>query len=489
MDVAGFNVDNFCRVIHNRVFSHCPLLFRTIMDVKDLWTAVLAELQVTLSETQYKTWVQNTRAENLTEDSLEIICETASSKKQLEKKLHSLIQDSVNKIGRGNYKLSYKVGEIEIPKENDSAMGPLFASQTTPDKTTLNSKAAKAGLSHNMRFENYVMGSNNRLAYAIATAIAENPGKMYNPFFLHSGVGLGKTHLMHAIGNEVILRHPGSKVIYITGESFTNELIGAIQSGNRGGSNGTNKFRNKYREVDVLLIDDIQFIAGKNSTQEEFFHTFNALHMAQKQIVIASDRPPKEFTNLEDRITSRFSSGIISDMSAPDVDTRIAILRNKRDSSNHDVPNETVDFIAEKIDTNIRELEGAYLQVLTFARALGKPPNLETAAEALGASIIQKEIKKPVNLNKILKTVANYYSIRVPDIKGKRRTRDIVVPRQIAMYLMYEMTQTPYMSIGELLGGRDHTTIMHGVQKVEGTLLQEIKTKQDVENIKHILEG
>ena len=176
-------------------------------------------------------------------------------------------------------------------------------------------------------------------------------------------------------------------------------------------------------------------------------------------------------------------------MSAPDVDTRIAILRNKRDSSNHDVPNETVDFIAEKIDTNIRELEGAYLQVLTFARALGKPPNLETAAEALGASIIQKEIKKPVNLNKILKTVANYYSIRVPDIKGKRRTRDIVVPRQIAMYLMYEMTQTPYMSIGELLGGRDHTTIMHGVQKVEGTLLQEIKTKQDVENIKHILEG
>jgi len=457
------------------------------MDVKDLWTAVLAELQVTLSETQYKTWVQNTRAESLTKDSLDIICETAFSKKQLEKKLHSLIQDSVNKIGKGKYELTFKVGAIE-EKKKDEEMGPLFAPEKKEDKVTA-TRSLKAGLSPGFTFDTYIMGSNNRLAYAIATAVAENPGKMYNPFFLHSGVGLGKTHLMHAIGNETIRQNPDLKVIYTTGESFTNELIEAIQSGSRGGKSNTNKFRNKFRSADVLLIDDIQFIAGKESTQEEFFHTFNSLHMAQKQIVIASDRPPKDFTNLEARITSRFSSGIISDISAPDLDTRIAILRTKRDQNEHEVTNEVIDFVAEKIDTNIRELEGAYLQVYTFARAMGADPTLEVAAEALGASIIKEQVRKPVNLNQILKTVANYYSVRVTDIKGKRRTKDIVIPRQIAMFLMYDMTQTPYMSIGELMGGRDHTTVMHGVQKVEDVMMLESKTRQDIANIKRVLEG
>lgn len=459
------------------------------MDVRNLWTAVLAELQVILSETQYKTWVKNTRAENFTEKTLDIICETPFSKKQLEKKLHSLIQDSVNKIGKGDFTLNYKVGNIVETKSN-TELGPLFTSNTPETNQTINnSKSTKAGLAPNMTFDNYVTSSNNRLAFAIATAVADNPGKMYNPFFLYSGVGLGKTHLMHAIGNEIIKKNPDLKVIYTTGEAFTNELIEAIQSGSRGGQYSTNKFRNKFRSADVLLIDDVQFIAGKESTQEEFFHTFNSLHMAQKQIVIASDRPPKDFTNLEGRITSRFSSGIISDISAPDVDTRIAILRTKRDQGKHNVPNETLDFIAEKIDTNIRELEGAYLQVLTYARALGKEPNLEVAAEALGASIIREKSKRAVNLNDILKTVANYYSIKVTDIKGKRRTKDFVVPRQIAMYLMYEMTKTPYMSIGELMGGRDHTTIMYGVQKVEEEMMIEVKTRQDIQNIKRVLEG
>lgn len=485
--VAGFIVDNSCKVIHKRVFDHCPISL-TYMNVKDLWTAVLAELQVTLSETQFKTWVQNTKAQNLTNNSIEIICETAFAKKQLEQKLRSLIQDSVNKIGKGKYQLVFKVGGVGVNKKFPTEMGPLFTPEEKPDSTRITSRVIKAGLSPNFTFENYVMGSNNRLAYAIATAVAENPGKMYNPFFLHSGVGLGKTHLMHAIGNEILTQQPKLNVIYITGESFTNELIEAILSGSRGGKGSTNRFRNKFRSVDVLLIDDIQFIAGKESTQEEFFHTFNALHMAQKQLVIASDRPPKDFTNLEERITSRFSSGIIADMSVPDIDTRIAILRTKRDQNQHSVPNDVLDFIAEKIDTNIRELEGAYLQVLTFARAHGEKPTLDTAAEALGASIIREKVRKPVNLNQILKTVANYYSVRVTDIKGKRRTKDIVIPRQIAMYLMYDMTQTPYMSIGELMGGRDHTTVMYGVQKVEDVMMQEVKTRQDIVNIKRVLE-
>ena len=235
------------------------------------------------------------------------------------------------------------------------------------------------------------------------------------------------------------------------------------------------------------MLDDIQFIAGKEATQEEFFHTFNTLHMAQKQIVIASDRPPKDFTDLEERVTSRLSSGIISDISKPDIDTRIAILRTKRDQAGHSVPNEVIDFIAEKIDTNIRELEGAYLQVLTRAQADKVSPSLELAKTALEGSIREK-VKRTVNTNDIIKTVANYYSVRVTDLKGSRRTKEIVVPRQIAMYLMYEMTETPYMSIGELMGGRDHTTIMHGVQKVGGEMLQEVKTRRDIENIKKVLE-
>jgi len=471
--------------MHNRVFR-LALYFSTFMDVKDLWKAVLAELQVNLSETQFKTWVQKTRAQALTKDSLEIVCENPFAKRQLEGRLRSLVQDSVNKIGKGHYKLTFKVGDV-ISKNGSQELGPLFEPQAKAMSEAAASRSIKAGLSPHMTFDSYIMGSNNQLAHAIASAVAEKPGKLYNPFFIYSGVGLGKTHLMHAIGNEIVQKHPNLKVIYTTGETFGNEIIDAIRSGARGGAGGTSWFRNKYRTVDVFLLDDIQFIAGKEATQEEFFHTFNTLHMAQKQIVIASDRPPKDFTDLEERVTSRLSSGIISDISKPDIDTRIAILRTKRDQAGHSVPNEVIDFIAEKIDTNIRELEGAYLQVLTRAQADKVSPSLELAKTALEGSIREK-VKRTVNTNDIIKTVANYYSVRVTDLKGSRRTKEIVVPRQIAMYLMYEMTETPYMSIGELMGGRDHTTIMHGVQKVGGEMLQEVKTRRDIENIKKVLE-
>ncbi len=459
------------------------------MNVKELWTAVLAELQLNLSETQFQTWVKNTRAQNLTGDSLEIICEHAYTKTQLEKRFYSLIETSVNKIGKGKYKLIFKVGEIN-EKKDSVELGPLFESdQKSAENNGHYSRSVKAGLSPHMTFDSYIMGSNNRLAHAIAKAIAENPGKLYNPFFMYSGVGLGKTHLLHAIGNEIIKRHPNLKVVYASGETFGNELIEAIRSGSRGGPKGTEWFRKKYRTVDVFLMDDIQFIAGKDSTQEEFFHTYNALHMAQKQIVIASDRPPKDFDNLEERITSRLSSGIISDISKPDVDTKIAILRTKRDLAGHTVPNETIDFIAQKIDTNIRELEGAYLQVLTYAQTHHVAPDLKTAKASLEGSIIRETPEKALNLNEIIKTVASYYALKVTDLKGKRRNKEIVIPRQVAMYLMYEMTQTPYMSIGELMGGRDHTTVMHGVQKVGDVMLSQVKTRTDIENIKRILTG
>lgn len=459
------------------------------MDEKTLWKAVLAELQMILSETQYKTWVANTEAQNLTKDSVEVVCDNPFVKKRLED-LRSLIKASIDKVAKGDYDLIIRVGSISKDKKQKTnpKKEPLFSSTKTP--STINSKKAKkSGLSPNLTFDNYIMGENNRLAYAIATAIAEKPGKAYNPFFLHSGVGLGKTHLIHAIGNEICNKFPELNVIYTTGEAFANELIEMIQKGNRG-AYSTNKFRNKYRKADVFLIDDIQFIIGKESTQQEFFHTFNSLHMSQKQIVIASDRPPKDFNTLENRITSRFSSGIIADIIKPTLDTRIAILRTKRDRANDNISNEVIDFIATKIDSNIRELEGSYLQVLTYTRSQQTEATVKSAREILSSSILNDEPKdKKVNLNDILKTVASYYSIKIKDIKGKRRTKDIVLPRQVAMYLMYEMTETPYMTIGELIGGRDHTTIMHGVRKIESNLLEKRRTKQDVANIKRVLVG
>ncbi len=459
------------------------------MDAKKLWDAVLAEQKLTLSELRFNTWLANTKAQNLTKESLEVICPNTHTKSMLEKNMLSLIQTSVNKIGKGEFELIFKVGRTDAQKEKEVklGMGPLFESEKKVDNKKVIESSQKANLSPRFGFDNYIMSSNNRLAYSIATAIAENPGEMYNPYFLHSGVGLGKTHLIQAIGNQIVRKNPNLKVIYTTGEAFMNELIENIQKG-RGGRYSIGTFRNKYRKVDVFIIDDIQFIAGKDSTQEEFFHTFNALHMAQKQIIIASDRPPKEFTELEDRITSRFSSGIIADISKPDVDTRIAILRAKRDQSNHSFPNEVIDFIAQQIDTNIRELEGAYIQVLTHARANDKDIDLEVAANALGHALIKEKVHKPININDILKTVSNYYSIKMIDIKGKRRTKEIVVPRQVAMYLIYDMTATPFVSIGELLGGRDHTTVMHGVRKVEDNITREVKLRQDVDNIKQALE-
>ena len=316
--------------------------------------------------------------------------------------------------------------------------------------------------------------------------MAERPGEIYNPVFIYSGVGLGKTHLMQAIGNFILKNKPGMKVIYTTGESFTNEMIDAIQSGKGKGRYASNDFRNKYRKADVFLIDDVQFIAGKDATQEEFFHTFNALYLAQKQIVITSDKPPKDFTNLEERISSRFNSGIIVDMQTPDVETRIAILRARRDKDGDTISNEVINIIAETVTTNIRELEGAYLRLLSVAKATGTDVTPDTALLTLGQTIKERN-KKPVNMNEILNAVCNYYSIKSADLKGKKRTKELVLPRQVVMFLIKDLTNTPYMTIGDFLGGRDHTTVMHGVDKIG----EEVRTKQtireDIVNVKQML--
>ncbi|MFA6981441.1 MAG: chromosomal replication initiator protein DnaA [Patescibacteria group bacterium] len=458
------------------------------IDVNALWRAVLAELQITLSEYVFNTWMANTQATTLDGFSLEISCPSEYSKKILEKNCISLIQQSVNKIGKGDYTLSFIVGKAADKSDRKIALdkpAPLF--EPTPTPETKSSSFSASGVSPRFTFDNYIRGNNNQLAYSIAWAVATNPGTTYNPVFFYSGVGLGKTHLIQAIGNKIIREKPNLKVVYTTGESFTNELIESIQSGRRGKGGFTpDKFRKKYRDADVLLVDDIQFIVGREATQEEFFHTFNALHMAQKQIVITSDRPPRDFTNLEERVKSRFGSGITADMQPPDWDTRVAILRSKRDRDKDNMANEVIDYIAQKVNTNIRELEGAYLQVLTYIKATGSPNNLDTAVQALGQTIREDNLK-PVNLNQVLNAVCNYYSVTGKDIKGKRRTRELVIPRQVAMYLIRVLTETPYMTIGEFLGGRDHTTVLYGIQKVEEEIKVGAKTRQDVANVKQII--
>jgi chromosomal replication initiator protein len=312
-------------------------------------------------------------------------------------------------------------------------------------------------------FDTFVIGNSNRFAHAASLAVAESPAKSYNPLFIYGGVGLGKTHLMHAIGHHVLQRSPNTKVLYVSSEKFTNELIDSIRDEN------SIEFRNHYRNVDILLIDDIQFLAGKERTQEEFFHTFNALHEANKQIIISSDRPPKEIPTLEDRLRSRFEWGLITDIQAPDLETRIAILRKKAKMENLQVPNEVMVYIADKIHSNIRELEGALIRVMAFASLSSIPIDTEVAVEAL-KDILPANNTKQITIDMIQQSVAGYFHLSPSEFKAKKRTRAVAFPRQIAMYLSRELTDSSLPKIGDEFGGRDHTTVMHAHDKITQAL-------------------
>jgi len=454
---------------------------------KEMWKAILGKIELEVSPMIYKTIISRTKGVNIENDTLEIFCEDNFVKKNLEIKYAKIVKEAVKNVGGEKLKVEFTVSneKSEKGKENLSGLGPLFSQQKSLE-TLHEEKRIRSNLNPKFTFKNFVLGKNNNLAYAIASAVSEKPGELYNPVFIYSKVGLGKTHLIQAVGNKIIETKPGMRVVYTTGEAFTNELIETIQSGKGKGKYTANQFREKFRKADVLLIDDVQFIIGRESTQEEFFHTFNALYMAGKQIVITSDRPPKDFTSLEDRITSRFSSGIVADIQPPDIETRIAILRSKRDADNENIPDDVLNFIAEKVDSNIRELEGAYLQVITYAKATGTELTVENASKALGATVKEKVVKN-VNINEILKAVCIYYSVKMQDIKGKRRNKELVIPRQVAMYLMKEMTDMPFTSIGEFLGGRDHTTVMYGVDKIQEEIAETGKITQDVVNVKQII--
>jgi len=315
------------------------------------------------------------------------------------------------------------------------------------------------GLNAKYTFDSFVVGPSNRFAHAASLAISESPAKAYNPFFIYGGVGLGKTHLMHAIGHQVCRKMPKAKILYISSEDFTNQLISAIQN------RSTPKFREKYRSVDVLLIDDIQFIAGKESTQEEFFHTFNALYDAHKQIVVSSDRPPKEIQSMEERLVSRFEWGLVTDIQPPDLETRIAILKKKSEKETLSLPEDVFYFLAEKIRTNIRELEGALIRVVAYAKLVGKEVSVDMVKEVLRDMIIEGE--KKVTIDIIQKKVSEYFDIKLSDMRSKKRSKAIAYPRQVAMYLARQLTDYSLPEIGEYFGGRDHTTVMHACDKIE----------------------
>ena len=358
----------------------------------------------------------------------------------------------------------------DISEEELQVASKLSNSQNSYPNTTLNPKYT---------FDSFVVGNSNRFAHAAALAVAEAPATAYNPLFIYGGVGLGKTHLMQAIANEILQNNRNAKILYVTSEKFTNQLINAIKDGKN------EMFRNKYRNIDVLLIDDIQFIAGKETCQEEFFHTFNTLHDNGKQIIISSDKPPKDIKLLEDRLKSRFEWGLIADISNPDYETRLAILRKKAQLDNIIIDDEVLSDIATKIDSNIRELEGVLNKLIANASLTNCPITLEMAEKAINDVVTKKD--KVLSLELIQETISKYFNITVEELKGVKRSNDVTFPRQIAMYLCRNVAQLPLTKIGEGFGKRDHTTVIHACTKIEKEIQNNVSTKRIVESVKNIL--
>ncbi|MGE7885240.1 chromosomal replication initiator protein DnaA [Bacillus sp. NPDC094077] len=443
-------------------------------NISDLWNSALKELEKKVSKPSYETWLKSTTAHNLKKDVLTITAPNEFARDWLESHYSELISETLYDLTGAKLAIRFIIPQSQAEEEID-----LPSVKTNPAQDDSN-HLPQSMLNPKYTFDTFVIGSGNRFAHAASLAVAEAPAKAYNPLFIYGGVGLGKTHLMHAIGHYVIEHNPSAKVVYLSSEKFTNEFINSIRD------NKAVDFRNKYRNVDVLLIDDIQFLAGKEQTQEEFFHTFNALHEESKQIVISSDRPPKEIPTLEDRLRSRFEWGLITDITPPDLETRIAILRKKAKAEGLDIPNEVMLYIANQIDSNIRELEGALIRVVAYSSLINKDINADLAAEAL-KDIIPNSKPKIISIYDIQKAVGDVYQVKLEDFKAKKRTKSVAFPRQIAMYLSRELTDSSLPKIGEEFGGRDHTTVIHAHEKISKLLKTDTQLQKQVEEINDIL--
>jgi chromosomal replication initiator protein len=441
------------------------------MNVQQAWQATLGQLQMEMSKASFDTWVKSAELINYDETKgiFYIGLQNAYACDWLESRLKSTMISKLTGMMARPVGIDFKVWSAPVVEFEDQV--PVTSSNMDlQDLPRIDSK-----LNAKYRFDNFVVGTNNRLAHAACMAVAESPARAYNPLFLYGGVGLGKTHLLHAIGNTV--RAAGLQVLYVSSEEFTNDLINAIRT------KATTSFREKYRQVDVLLIDDIQFIAGKESTQEEFFHTFNTLHGQDKQIVMSSDRPPKAMNTLEERLRSRFEWGLTADVQAPDLETRLAILRSKSERLGRGVPPEIMEIIAHRIQSNIRELEGALNRVVAFAELSGTPLTLQLADMALADLLPQRGDVRP---DAVVDVVAKTFNLSVDRLLSPDRSRDVALPRQIAMYLMRE-TNISLPQIGQALGGRDHTTVMYACEKVANLLESDDKVRRQVVQIRQQL--
>ena len=453
------------------------------MNQDQIWSQVQEELRFQLAKRTYDMWLKNTSVVSADGGTFRIGVPSKLAKDWLEDRFAGLIQETLQAVTGSEVDIDFV-----IAPSGQRPAHALFDGDHTGENGRENGVepvdeielVAPSELNARFRFSSFVVGHNSQFAHAAAKAVAEAPGDSYNPLFLYGGVGLGKTHLMHAIGHEVHDRFPRKRVVYLTSEQFTNEVISSIATARMG------EFRHKYRTVDVLLIDDVQFLAGKDRTKEEFFHTFNALHEINKQIVISSDRPPKEIPTLEDRLRSRFEWGLIADIQPPDFETRLAILHSKLGDNGGLIPEEVLNFIAHKVQRNIRELEGALTRVQAFPAVHQRQLDEEEAARLL-SDIIPAGTRKPINVERIQVLVADYYNVTLDDMKGKRRDKHIVFPRQVAMYLVREETPSSLPAIGKAFGGRDHTTALHSIEKIANELKEDERLRYEVQSIREKL--
>lgn len=448
----------------------------------NLWQSVLGEIELTVSRASFVTWFKNTRLLKQKNNILVVGVPNVFIKQQLERKYNQLIVEVLSKNGVSPEKVEYKIHTLASTDEMDKDEEPVLVAEAAV--TRQNNQ--QSGLSHNYRqglnerysFENFIVGSGNELAYAACQSISQLPGTKYNPLFVYGGVGIGKTHLIQAVGNSLLAADPKRRVVYISSEQFVQEFVDALRF------KKTNEFAKNYRSVDVLIIDDVQFIAGKEKMQEEFFHTFNALYQSNKQIIISSDKPPRDIPTLEERLRSRFAWGMTIDMQTPDFETRCAIIQSKAHGHEVTLPNDVVEYLAGLIQTNIRELEGVLNQLLAFCEMRELSPTLAIATNLLGNS---NNRPKHINPKQVVDKTAKHFQIAMEDIMGPKRDKDVVVPRQIAMYILRSELHLSFPKIARELGRKDHTTAIHSVDKIEKEMALDPRVKAAITDIKERL--
>ena len=446
--------------------------------VEENWEQILnkMKLEYCSSNISYNTWIAPLTVYEVTDDTVYILVKLRASLEHIEEKYLLPFKVCIAEVTGYEYEVSFVTDDhVVIQEKKDTAV----------KKQQSNAIFEQANLNPKYTFDTFVVGSNNNFAHAASLAVADSPGEIYNPLFLYGCVGLGKTHLMHSIAHFILEKDPTKKVLYVTSETFTNELIDALKIGKNGNELAMTTFREKYRNNDVLLIDDIQFIIGKESTQEEFFHTFNHLHVSGKQIIISSDKPPKDIETLEARLRTRFEWGLIADISSPDYETRMAILRKKEELDGlerYHIPDEVMQYIANNITSNIRELEGSLNKLIALANLENKPIDIPLAAEAL-KDMISPNNTREITPELIIEVVSDHFNVPAAELKGKKRNAEIVLPRQIVMYLCRKMTDTPLKTIGLILGGKDHASVSHGVKKIE----HDVKTDEALNNTVNII--